>query len=322
MAKKAARKAKGRLPIAYRARDVVPYIQAAVDPFHPAAKNIKIHDNNGAPSITVQARKNYVLSTTANGVATLRFHPLLNECISVYNGTAISVTGQFPGAGVSWSATQVEGYTSIADSCDEFRVVSMGIRLTTVEAALNCKGTVYITEVPGTWQGVGNEYINTSGPRNYNCALTKGMDLTIIPDSNGFQQHEYIPVTSTATSDNYGFQSIRLAVVGATVSTAVINVEVVINIEAIPKINSLGSYLATPAAPDSSHVREAIANTRAQLHHTNPTPTLGSRIKSAIGSLGQMVLNGAADVLLPRATGYLSRLLGGPRSYPRAIEVD
>jgi len=293
---------------------LIAHVAASVNPFDPSSSGKKIHDANAAQTFTFQARSNFQMVTNANGMAYSEYYPSIKEATTGIDSTTaafIPVTG-IVGGGVGHTNVDATDYTNLTGQVNKYRIVSWGIKITALESAFAVKGRVLIRSLPQTCKISGQNVLGYSDD-NHTAALGKDLDLIVIPSHNGESYYQFLEPDSTwnnidATDDAIipSFRAVGVTVSGATVSTTVLSIEHVVNIEVIPKLATIGARLSTPAAPQNLHALQAVNNTRSTLPLVHSTPTLASSIRKYAGAALGAAANYATSGLAGVAKGLIS----------------
>jgi hypothetical protein len=294
------------------------YVSAMVNPFDEKAVGTKIHDANASDTFCYQVRGYYNMQVNDVGSGYLEVRPNIYQAFRLVNGylAAAPTTPTVNGAGIVDAAAaggditlfDVSGYTSLAALTDRYRIVSWGIRIINMEAALGSKGRIILRELSTTGGSAGDD---TNEVVDSIVALpnTHNLDITVIPSHIGEQYQDFKDGNSSYSDALAGYKSIGISLIGfdeaaAATSETRLNIEYVYNLEVIPLLATIGMRLSTGAAPHSHAVLEAVHNTRTQLSLVHPTPSLWSRVKAVASSALKSVGNYALDHI----TGGLSSI--------------
>jgi hypothetical protein len=323
---------------------LVSHVSDLVNPFSPGAVGKKIHDSNSARTFTLQSRTNHVMTCNTVGMGYVEIYPTLNNQLTGVDtsvGTALPTTG-IVGATPATSSTDAADFSLIDDASKKFRIVSMGIRIVSTQAALNAQGRVIIKVLDKSliYNNTVAVGVNTFllGEESYTESINANTDLTIIPPNNGNEYFNYLDpeIRSVDFEEalggggfsntlNYPYRPIGITISGCTTGTnelPVFNIEVVMNLELLPTIDKLSARIATEAAPHSTQILEAVHNTRARTPTTSPSSTMGSKVwavaKHVAGNLATKGFNALTSYL---TGGMAPRITYGPHQTP-VLEVD
>jgi hypothetical protein len=293
------------------------YVSAMVNPFDEKAVGTKIHDANATDTFSYQLRGFYNMQVNDVGTGALEIRPNIYQTFKLINGylAAAPTTPCINGSGIVDAAIvggtdvtffDASGYTSLAAITDRYRIVSWGVRIINMEAALGSKGRIILRELSTSGTSGGDD-INEVVDSMVALPNTHDLDITVIPTHIGEQYQDFKDGNSSYTDALAGYKSIGISLIGfdeaaAATSETRLNIEYVFNLEIIPLLATIGMRLSTGAAPHSHAVLEAVHNTRTQLSLVHPTPSLWSRIKAVASSALKSVGNYALDHI----TGGLS----------------
>lgn len=284
----------------------VELVHALVNPFHPGAGNVKMHDANSAKTFSYQSRSRKVFATDANGMGYMELKPTLNDC-ETHMTSAIPTSYILPGAGNTSVASDVADYSAIGSAGAQYRIVSWGIRVHAIEAPLNRSGRVQVRVLAGTQMAVNNRDLSIYGEETYECPVSD-CDLLIIPPNNGEYYQDFRPQTYFYANDGLEpYRLIGISIGGATASTDVLSVELVYNLEILPDITEVGARLSSEAAPHSTKVLESVHNARSKMPTTSHSRSFWQNIKQTLGQIAGV----AGEVVLGRLGAGISRSIGG-----------
>lgn len=232
---------------------------AQVNPFHQDAIGCKIPDANSMPSCAIQICDNVGVNADAvNGVACTAIRPFLT-------GTFVASTA----AGATswtWSAlfagqTNSTRRGSITSNFTLVRPVAHGVRVSSALSPNTVTGYVHVaifsSEMYGetTWDFPTSVSQMSNGTiyKKIPLALLCGKSMTIVNRSIDFSSERYIDpssdVAETATDNSFqttGWGTVIIAVEGAPLSSACLQIENLIHFEGIPLKTGVAD--ASPAA--------------------------------------------------------------------------
>lgn len=297
--------------------DLPSYVTTLVNPFDDSAKGTKIHDENASKTFTFQCRQFVDMEVNNVGMSYFQLYPNIHEFYNQVgmNDTDLPTTGIISG-GSAFTTDDVAEFSDLTSSGVKYRIVSWGFRLVCLEEALNAKGRILVRELDadGAKNSVGTTGVSDN---TVNIPITHDMDITVIPNHISTGYKDFMPLTSSYTdvandaAQEHAWRTVGLTVIGATPSGTAntgavrFSIEVVYNLELLPKIGSIGMRLSTPPAPHSNQVLEAVHNTRAVVPLVHKTPSLGQQIKK----FATRALTSVADYALDRLTGGASHFL-------------
>lgn len=215
-------------------------VEGLINPFSNSAHGSQIPDTGAGRTLPERYVATGVLSTDANGNAFIGFQP--NTFYPIINGTLDA-----PGANATTAATATAGGTaSFANHSSALRVVSMGVRITPVQSALNVAGTIHLAKQQQLFLG-STFPVNQSALLEYEThSLTSGAEYSIVAHATGNDTAEWV-VTSTVNSNGSeytgGYESLMFFLTGGTASTPVLRYEFTLNLEyKIPPNDALAVF--------------------------------------------------------------------------------
>lgn len=224
------------------------HVCSVYDAFCPAARGAKLFDNNSAPSCTYQTHFTYNIASDANGCAMYWITPDPQKCINIATVVANAVT--------AWSSVDSGPFYGFINGgvVNGWRVVSFGVRYMTTQAWTSATGTLVATDTSQLWsaslvgQGVGQANMDR-------CKVMplRDANFTYNAGTRGTENNNY---STTYTSD-WAVNNLIIGIIGATASTTVGTVEIVINYEFLPVANSGYATFASPAAPAIPAIMDA-----------------------------------------------------------------
>lgn len=295
------------------------FLLAQIDPFQNNVLGCKIPDSNTYPSHAFRCDDTYpAVTTDANGLRALAYIPTLHgQQIAHTAGTATSWT---------WSA----GYGGTADSqrlnavvanYTLMRPVAHGLRINCPGATTTMTGNLHIAIVgysdfnKTTWNLPVNitQMSNCMFYSRYPLAALTQQSVTVVNkfldcSSTHYRDPNSLTVGSSGEVDvqQNGWAAIVVCVEGAPTALPILEVENVLHIEAIPRIDGLST--ATPAAPYDIGVLEGVSRmageTPAAFTDQGRAGYL-SQVATALGQGARDYGNAAfRNVVLPAAYAY------------------
>lgn len=250
-------------------RSRVQLVCGVTDPFCEHARGAKLPDTSSTRTLTIYNRKRVTFTSDANGTHHSLFNAQYYYDPIAYGATA---TGSVI---TSWQPIAVSGMPSVQN----FRIISIGIRLNAISAPLYQSGMVSVRVwSQETLENYGTidlaSYLVTQA---YDIPLSDCKDKVIILNRTS-QRPETFHIaggnagtaeSSTVTScKTNGFTPVTIYLSGVPVSTAVLSVEYIINYEVLPLDSNEYATLATQAPPydpilvnAATHVRSVFTNT-------------------------------------------------------------
>lgn len=293
----------------------IEHVAGLVNPFSQQSRQQKIHDANSSKTFTFTSVTKVQIPTNAAGGGYAQFNPTLNTVAKWLKGDTLTNAGDGGNeinVSPDWGSSHITEYDDLVSSGARFRIVSWGIRLLSLENALDAKGQVLIREMD--YNAVSGTEVDTYTDNYMMVPVTHNMDLAIIPNHVGESYQTFIPMDvqyNTLLTNNAidpGYKSIHISLFGLTAGNGTptspphLTAEIVMNLEILPLISSIGMRLATPPAPHSHAIMEAVHNTRT----ATPLVAKHQSIWSKIKSVASNVLSTGAQYLLGRAGGVLA----------------
>lgn len=284
------------------------------NPFCPEANGAKLYDDNSSRSLTFQDRFIVSVSTDANG----------NAFIAVGTGarTGSNVATVTAGAVASWAGWSAGGfYGTLSTAAGTYRAVSSGFRWRTTQAWTDATGYIILTEhVDDPTANTGYGFNNARLGPTSELFPVRDADLYFVAKPQGMAATSYTDIASTATLP---FTIGTLAISGATASTTIGVIEVIVNYEWLPLIGTAYGTLSTPAAPSNPVVMQ----TRSLV--LSKTPAMGRNtanhdhnwMASAFNVLKRVVPMGIGMAFGPQA-GMLANAAVGASSPMMIQDAD
>jgi hypothetical protein len=310
----------GKQPLVYQAPKVdiqsLKHVSDLVNPFAEDAASKKIHDANSSKTFTYKSVSKFGISVSPTGMGYAEFLPTIQQAQRrVKNNTEIGTNGVIP-ASPAIETNSVMGIADITSSADRYRIVSWGIRIQSNENALDAKGKMLIREIEDTHTSTNDNVLHYSD--NYTeVPVTHNMDYVAISRHIGEDYQKFIPPTVNYTAlvadqaIDPGYKGIGVTVMGCTPGSndpnqevMLFTVEVVYNLELLPKLNSIGMRLSSMPAPHDYATLQATHNVRAALPFVHHHRTLWDKVKT----VASKVLSTGANYMLGRAAPIASAL--------------
>lgn len=232
---------------------------AITDPFCKHAIGAKLPDNSSVRTLTYSRHVQTTLATDVSGRGGLLILPNYNYWPFVETSVGVG------GFGVPVAMTPSIPFSNTA----LYRIVSCGVKISSVAAPLNASGLVRIRSFNDS-NGAGYNPINYSSfatPDYIDIPLreTNGIAVVSVPLPMP-RQSFYDPLTTTPSSDAThwqapGFGAIGVSLMGGPVSTDVIVVELFLNMEIVFEEGNSMALLASPPPP----ANQALVNASSKL---------------------------------------------------------
>lgn len=282
------------VPKPTRARTSIRDVQrvcSITDPFCSHANGAKLFSNSTARTLPQQFHTRVAINTDTNGNSAMLILPSYNLLYgfgAVTSGTATYST--LTGAGPSMAAAS-------------FRIVSWGIKLRKISAPLYASGMLRIR----TFGAKTGSTLVSSSVSTYNCdafedvPLADAHEVCVIGKRLDYSYAKFVtlghanPTANVGDWISPGWGAVQIAVEGAPVSTAVLDVEFFFNYEiTLPDDDAL-AQLATPPLPDHP-IATAAANT----------------VYSTSRNIFREGMRAASQYLEKRAAMAIGSFFGGP----------
>jgi len=230
--------------------DLAHLVCATSNPFCAAAKGAKLTDSDTSPSITYRVSQLVPITTDANGYQAMMIGA--SPASAYFLATTITA-----GTVAVWgSGNNNSFYSQLSNNIVKWRVVSAGVRIRTTQAWTAATGYYTLSEVS-----------NLSTTQLPDCgATTYGLRAEMIPlrDANvaaimrpqGKVAEDYQSISTTA----YTHTAFLLTTSGATASTTVGQIELIVNYEYVPTEVSGFQQFTSPAGRNIPSVSTARAN--------------------------------------------------------------
>jgi hypothetical protein len=215
-------------------------ICSQIDPFCASGCQAKVYDNNGTHTLPYQVKLFLSLTTLATGDAALSIRPGMGAMYAA----ATSISGgvpTFPAASTS------PNYASIAASFTEYRVVSFGVRVFGSCSLNASQGVVML----GTQNTAGASNIGSSNFSDVLRLPLNDCEATWVGRLEG-AENEFFPI-----ANNADFTNLIIGVTGAAASTAVLGVEVTMNVELVASIDQFISRMVSSPSPSVPQIMAA-----------------------------------------------------------------
>jgi len=288
---------------------------AISNPFCPAAKGAKLFDSDTTPSITYRVSQLIPITTDSNGYQAIMVSSTPH--LAYYKATTITA-----GTVAVWDAGNDNSfYSQLSNNVGYWRPVSAGVRIKTTQAWTSATGFFAITEIN-----------NQSTAQLPDCgALTYGLRAEMQPVrdcdvSMIFRPLGRAPETyQSMSSGGLVTTGLLLTTSGATASTTIGEVELVVNYEYLPTPVSGFQQFTSQAGHNIPNVMNARANVLAEMPQIikgagSPADDRNWMAKAADA------LNSIAGVAVPAMGAYNSMtpetkslVLGGGRMAGRLL---
>jgi len=275
---------------------IVHQVCAITDPFCIHAKNAKYPDGKGIGSLPMQLRgtQNITTGTTAlqsQGGACYVFTGSLPFCFNGSNDANTS-PGNWRLSAVNQNPFAATNFTSYAD---KYRVVSWGIIIRSIVPATTAQGFLTVSRLNdfpaiSTDQPVGSMI----GVEVKNYPIVPGMEIHVTGLRVGADSERFVSL-DTSTTDNIGWDTIKLELTGAATadSVKVLNVEIVFNVEfTLLLANQALSQFVTPPKPANNTVLQASAKMQSSVS------TIMDAGSSKVGSFLEKAASSALDDII------------------------
>lgn len=240
-----------------------------INPFSAAARGIKYPDESSTKTLPYQRHERLTVNSDATGFGGLIVLPsyFYNMLIGATAATATTLT----------APTTVAAATSKI-SCDNYRIVSWGLRISNVTAPLSSSGTIAIRG----WSAADSGALSVINATSYNSSFSEDIplqdvrDVLILGQLSDMSGQAFVDTQSdygaaeaaTATFVNWvrkGFNPITIHMAGVPANTPCLAVELIVNYELGFFDHDGVGILATTAPEFHPHVHNAHKNIRSKM---------------------------------------------------------
>lgn len=222
------------------------------DPFCVHARGAKLPDDSTVPTFPWQFKTVFAVITGAAGQNSGII--LANNYLG-YN--SLSVTPNAAGVINAASFNPWTGASSASANFSSARIVTMGCTFYPTVSMSSAQGYIIFNEIPKFVTGTNYTDGSTNSPNSRIIAVTPGRPISWIARPEGVESRRFYTFDS-ASIDQEGFSSLHWEVIGGPGSVTVGIMEVIVNLEVIPKNdNTVVSKLATPSAQHNPKVLTA-----------------------------------------------------------------
>lgn len=229
------------------------FIKCVADPFHAAPAHLP--DEFQGLSTPMKLRTSTVITPLAGGLAAWAFQPSL--LASYQNATAVTAAGV-----VTWNAayTPHDDYTALEASYSQYRIISVGVKVSYIGQADQAQGEIVVLPFQASQNVTGavaplpaniNDWRdNVSATTHSVPSMHKDIAIAL---------HNYDrPPFATSTTGNFvaNFPQVAIGFLGVpeAVDKAQFRIEYFVNIEAIPRQNSIHQHLATRSSTSTAGI--------------------------------------------------------------------
>lgn len=279
------------------------------DPFCSAAVGAKLHDRNTSPSLTFHTKSITPIVTDAAGYA---FTWVTPDPLNAFNkGTIVA------GNVTAYVNLSNEFYNTLVGPgiANQWRVVSYGCKYYTTQSWTNATGLIITSEINGNYTATTGLSVTTTTLGSIVKSMPlRDANIQFIGRPRGVEAEDY---EALAGAGDLGYTTWAISMSGATVSTTVGYLELIVNYEWIPYVFNAYNQLATAAAPHNPAVMDGRARVAEKVSPINFTGSLdqvrGAMVNAAaVGKEVQETVKTASNLyqtvkpLIPAA-----RLVGG-----------
>lgn len=247
---------RGRRPDGASRRRVRSAIVSQLDAFAPSAKGAKQFDANSTLSNTAQIRAVKTITTDANGSAAFQV-VCLPSASWRQAGTIVSDVVTVEG---SWAQLSQGNYVTGHQAC---RVVTMGVRLFNIATADVAQGIIKVGS--SSYPQDAQDYSDYHAEQDF-YPLTGGFRKKWVSKPRGTHHADFFTADTTLAEANgdvggLPWTTLEVFISGAAASTAVLGVEICLNIECIPKSsNSQHGMTASKGWPHMPSIVNAVSS--------------------------------------------------------------
>lgn len=229
------------------------------------------------------------INTNSNGDAFYLFYPNLQYPYLFGTIPSGSVTAYTNGPSVPF-------YSDYVANCKSWRPVTMGVKFVPTVAALSSQGAMILTEVEDT-PAVG-VFVNSVNTSTVNLVRSiAGEPAFWVSRPTDLEYTDFKPIDN----GDHVLQrtNLILAITGGNANTTVGVAELVMNIELIPKPNTIGGLFPTAPALSNPTAVNLSANVLRDMPplHSGSQDTLGDKIKDEIASVAGAAMSAGGNAL-------------------------
>lgn len=281
-----------------RAHNDAAYTHALVNPFSSEARGVKCPDDDSSRSVAFQLKWRSVFTVDGTGRGAAAYNPSLSSMrnsAATLNATSV----------LTWNGAARSGdFTAIDTAFNSYRIVSWGIRIIPLMAPTSQQGRIRVITM--------SERPSITFPFNTDGGFFEEVEDYAVANSDihwvakpvGNAYKQYVNVSSGEASWEYAVVDVHGAVANGEFA-----IEVVYNVEAQVKLDSISGSIATPAADHSPRVLSAAdhARNRSKNTHADRPSLLGALwgaakngLVAAAHTYGTPLVGMAARALLGR----------------------
>lgn len=274
------------------------------NPFSEQARGQKLPDDDSANSFTAQIRLYYTQTSNASSQGFVQVRPdPMNANLASFGVAAGALNT------VATNTINPDAAAYI-NSAAEYRIVSFGVRVYNILPALTTQGTVRLITMNRSAQN--GDVITSNLFSEIQEFPLYGLDVHWVSKPIGVEYKSYINDVS-----NHSWQMMGVFLDGVPASTEVLRLEVVYNIEAIPRFGSIPASISTPGLP--SNPQQLAAASAVHSKHKNSHPS--QSVWSVFEQLALGAVSTVANAAFPVLGGAVSRALtGGRQRYPMIVD--
>jgi len=283
-----------------------------VNPFSPMIH--KVPDEFSGKSSSIRIRQAFSLVPDATyGTAALLLKPRLKS--GLYVAPTISASGTI----TSWgSSSDNTDYTSTDASFDRYRIVSWGVRITSVGSVTNSQGLLTVqTHTNDSGAPSVPFQATASAMRRDTYPVNQNLDVAWVSEPLHNRAREFVPVATTAQEFSYNFTYPAIWVTGSTATNS-INVEMFMNLELLGLSGTVGERLGTAAAPENNGFLHVVRQVYQGMGSTFNVLGHDLRNSSFLQNAAQRAVNWGAQQAVAQGVRFFNQSPGAARQ-PRIV---
>lgn len=239
------------------------------------------------------------------------------------NGNAFTVFvpayGKYWGAKGTWDALNLDwniagnwsnaaSHAFITSNAAEIRLVSAGIIIRNIAAMTSCQGTLHTGILTYCVPNQDSPLLNLNNSEDFLSPMTSGMEQSIIFKPLGSDAHAFIKEsTVTNTFSDFNWTSAFIEVSGGPISTPVLTVEYVYNLEIQLTQAGVSTTGLASAVTGSRPANPVALASQAQIHTSIPSIIMGGveAVEKRISSAAYTSLTNFVDTAATYGLGIL-----------------
>lgn len=262
-------------------------------------KGKKVPDSDASRSISLRARSySTIPKTSGSTVAAIKFIPRLDQ-MTFSGPTFTGTTPDFSFPITDWgSGSNITNYSSYTANFDRWRIVTWGIRITSIGPALNTQGIMTISASTDD-DGIGPYSPGAFALRKDIYAIQPGLDIVWVSRPLHNRAREYFAVNATTRAESYNWEYPCVFLEGLdTDDNTVLRYEVRMDLEFTPRSSTVMEQMASQAALENLPLLQRLNNAFNRMAGAYNSPDFRDSM---------FILKGAGDTLYRMYAGAQNR---------------